>query len=109
MTLLLYTALRLSELVALDIDDVSISARKGVLVVKSGKGDLYREVPLNPPCRNALTKWLGERDAAATESGRCSSDPRADGCRPEQSIWSCVTSQPEPNSRCPRTPSGTRA
>ena len=39
-TLLLCTALRLSELVSLGIDDVSISARKGLLVVKSGKGDL---------------------------------------------------------------------
>ena len=67
MTLLLYTALRLGELVALDVDDTSISARKGLLIVKSGKGDLYREVPLNPPCRHALTKWLRERDAADGE------------------------------------------
>jgi site-specific recombinase XerC len=39
-TLLLYTALRLNELVSLDVDDVSLSARKGLLVIKSGKGDL---------------------------------------------------------------------
>jgi hypothetical protein len=31
-TLLLHTALRLHELVALDVDDVSISARKGPFV-----------------------------------------------------------------------------
>jgi site-specific recombinase XerC len=37
-TLLLYTALRLNELVSLDVDDVSISARKGLLVVKSREG-----------------------------------------------------------------------
>ena len=66
-TLLLYTALRLHELVALDVDDVSISARKGLLVVKSGKGDLYREVPLNPSSRQALTDWLRERAAADGE------------------------------------------
>jgi len=65
--LLLYTALRLNELVSLDIDDVSISARKGMLVVKSGKGDLYREVPLNPSCRHALTDWLRGRAAADEE------------------------------------------
>jgi integrase len=35
-TLLLYTALRLHELVALDVDDVSVSARKGLLIVRSG-------------------------------------------------------------------------
>jgi site-specific recombinase XerC len=66
-TLLLYTALRLNELVALDVHDVSISARKGLLVVRSGKGDLYREVPLNPSCRQALTNWLRDRAAADEE------------------------------------------
>ena len=66
-TLLLYTALRLHELVALDIDDVSLSARKGLLVIRSGKGDLYREVPLNPSCRQTLSDWLRERAAADGE------------------------------------------
>jgi integrase/recombinase XerC len=64
-TLLLYTALRLHELVALDVGDVSISARKGLLVVRSGKGDAYREVPLNRPCRAALEVWLGARGERA--------------------------------------------
>lgn len=60
-TLLLYTALRLHELVDLDVGDVSISARKGLLVVRSGKGDAYREVPLNRSCRQALEDWLKPR------------------------------------------------
>jgi site-specific recombinase XerD len=60
-TLLLYTALRLHELVDLDVGDVSISARKGLLVVRSGKGDAYREVPLNRPCREAVKDWLKPR------------------------------------------------
>jgi len=59
--LLLYTALRLSELVALDVGDARISARKGLLVVRSGKGDQYREVPLNRPVRAALEAWLTVR------------------------------------------------
>jgi site-specific recombinase XerD len=59
--LLLYTALRLSELVALDVADVRLSARKGLLVVRAGKGDFYREVPLNKPVRDALDAWLKER------------------------------------------------
>ncbi len=66
-TLLLYTALRLGELVALDVDDVSISARKGLLVVRSGKGDVYREVPLNPSCRDAVDGWLKERRTRAVD------------------------------------------
>ena len=50
-TLLLYTGLRLSELAALEVTDVAVSARKGVVTVRSGKGDAFREVPLNSVCR----------------------------------------------------------
>jgi site-specific recombinase XerD len=66
-TLFLYTALRQHELVALDVADVAISARKGLLIVRSGKGDVYREIPLNPSCRKALEHWLKERCAADGE------------------------------------------
>jgi site-specific recombinase XerD len=59
--LLLYTALRLTELVTLDVGDARMSARKGVLVVRSGKGDVYREVPLNKPVREVLEVWLKAR------------------------------------------------
>jgi integrase/recombinase XerC len=62
-----YTGLRLSELVALDLRDVRASARKGVVVVRSGKGDAYREVPLNALVRQVLEEWLAERaEVAAT-------------------------------------------
>ena len=60
-TLLFYTALRLGECVGLDIGDVAVSARKGRLVVRSGKGDTYREVSLNADAREALAAWLDER------------------------------------------------
>ena len=65
--LLLYTGLRLTELVALDIGDARISARKGLLVVRSGKGDRYREVPLNRPVRDALEAWLKVRSKRLTD------------------------------------------
>ncbi len=58
---LLYTGLRLAELVALDVDDVKVSARKGIVVVRSGKGDAHREVPLNALVRQVLEEWLAER------------------------------------------------
>lgn len=60
-TVLFYTALRLSELVALDVADVSVSERRGRLTVRSGKGDAYREVPLNSACRKALDEWTTAR------------------------------------------------
>ena len=49
-TVLFYTGVRLSELADLDIDDVSVSERRGRLTVRSGKRDAYREVPLNSAC-----------------------------------------------------------
>ena len=67
---LLYTGLRLAELVALDVEDVRISARKGLLVVRSGKGDAYREVPLNALVRQVLGEWLAERQQRVNEGER---------------------------------------
>jgi integrase/recombinase XerC len=64
---LLYTGLRLAELVALDVDDVRVSARKGLVIVRSGKGDAYREVPLNALVRQVLEEWIAERKTTARE------------------------------------------
>ena len=60
-TLMLYTGLRLSELTALMVTDVAITARTGQVIVRSGKGDRYRTVPLNSACRAALGEWLDQR------------------------------------------------
>ncbi|MDP9475009.1 MAG: tyrosine-type recombinase/integrase [Actinomycetota bacterium] len=59
--LLFYTGLRIGELCKLDVEDVALSARKGRVVVRSGKGDGYREVVLNSEVREALAGWLAER------------------------------------------------
>ena len=59
--LLFYTGLRLSECAALNVDDILISARKGMVIVRSGKGETYREVPLIAEVRQALKDWLKER------------------------------------------------
>lgn len=59
--LLFFTGLRLGEVAALKLDDVAISARKGLVIVRSGKGGAYREVPLNTEVREALDLWLEER------------------------------------------------
>jgi integrase/recombinase XerC len=67
-----YAGLRLSELAALDMADVAVSARRGRLQVRTGKGDAYREVPLNSACRQALEEWFDARAdqlAAPTEAG----------------------------------------
>ena len=67
--LMLFTALRISETVALDVADVRIMTRKGVLVV-IGKGDVQREVPLNALVRHVLEEWLEHRTALARDGER---------------------------------------
>ncbi len=42
-----YAGLRLGEVVALDVDDVQLSARKGVITVRDGKNRKYREIPVH--------------------------------------------------------------
>jgi site-specific recombinase XerD len=59
--LLFYTGLRISECAALTVDDVRLSSRKGLVIVRMGKGNTYREVPLNAEVRAALDAWLEQR------------------------------------------------
>ena len=56
-----YAGVRISEIVALDVDDVARSARKGVLRIL-GKGERVRHVPIHPQLRAALAGWLDERN-----------------------------------------------
>jgi len=65
--LLLFTGLRLSEAAALRVADVRISARKGLVVVRSGKGDAYREVELNALVRAMLDEWIADRTKIAPD------------------------------------------
>ena len=62
--LLFYTGLRLGECAALTLDDVPMSERKGQVIVRQGKGDAYREVPLNKQARASLDAYVKERRAA---------------------------------------------
>ncbi len=61
---LLNTGLRVAEVCALELDDVELTERKGVVTVRQGKGDKMRAVPLNKPAREALTRWLAARGEA---------------------------------------------
>lgn len=60
-SLLFYTGLRIGECAALNQDDVLISARKGTVIVRQGKRDSYREIPLNVNARRALDAWSVNR------------------------------------------------
>lgn len=53
-TLLLHTGLRVQEACSLVWRDVTVRARRGALVVRSGKGGRRREIPLNKDVREAM-------------------------------------------------------
>ncbi len=65
--MLLNTGLRISELCALDMNDVEIGERKGVVHVRAGKGEKARGVPLNKTARDSLRAWLKVRRRADDE------------------------------------------
>jgi integrase/recombinase XerC len=54
-------ALRVGECVALDTADIAVSSRRGKVLVREGKGDNFREVPLNGQTRSAVDAYLQAR------------------------------------------------
>ena len=66
-----YAGLRLGEVGALNTDDIRLSACKGLIIVRMGKGGKYREIPRAPPTsprpravdQRRAARWKG---AAAT-------------------------------------------
>ena len=60
---LLNTGLRAGEVVRLTVDDLTLSSRKGHVLVQ-GKGRKQRVVPLNAEARKAVQRWLKVRAEA---------------------------------------------
>lgn len=63
------TGLRVSELAALDLDDVWITERRGAVQVRLGKGDQPRTVPMNTQTREAVKQWLAVRNTRTGAHG----------------------------------------
>jgi integrase/recombinase XerC len=62
---MLQTGLRLSETAALTLEDVKVSERSGEVLVRHGKGNKERIVPLKAEAREALREWLKVRPQSA--------------------------------------------
>lgn len=60
--LMLHSGLRVGELCSLKREDIQLSARGGQVAV-TGKGNKYREVPLNSTIRKILDRWFTENPA----------------------------------------------
>ncbi|MDL4770725.1 tyrosine-type recombinase/integrase [Actinomadura xylanilytica] len=54
----MYAGTRGGETVALDLDDLRLSAKKGTVIVRFGKGGRYREIPAHPKLLTVLQQWL---------------------------------------------------
>lgn len=61
-SLLFFTGIRIGECVGLNANDVSVAGRRHRVIIRSGKGDRYREIPLNSEATEALRDWLLERN-----------------------------------------------
>lgn len=55
------TGLRLSETLALRLSDITLTERRGSVLVRQGKGNKERSVPLNADARQAAQEWLAVR------------------------------------------------
>ena len=64
--ILVHVGLRIGELTSLTRADVVMSPRKGKIIVRQGKGERRREVPLNSEARKALSDWLSYRGDEGT-------------------------------------------
>ena len=60
-SLMLYTGCRVSDLVNLELHDLTIGERSGSVVFRHGKGNKQRTVPLPLPARKALEAYLASR------------------------------------------------
>ena len=65
-TLMLHAGLRVEEVTLVDVEDITLNERSGSVLIRSGKGDKERSVPLNLVARNALRTWLDLRPAAVS-------------------------------------------
>src|SRR5207245_10567502 len=65
-TLFRYAGPRVSEVAALQIPDVQVSARSGVLIIRRGKGLKHREVPLVQEAREPLDAYFTHREHEAS-------------------------------------------
>ncbi len=61
--MLLHSGLRISELAALNVGDIFVTARKGEIVVRCGKNQKHRRIPMNSDLREVMQSYLaGPRD-----------------------------------------------
>lgn len=66
--LMLNTGLRISEISALNVGDVTLTARTGAVIVRCGKGLKTRTVPLNADAREVLIEYFSKSTSRAEDA-----------------------------------------
>jgi integrase/recombinase XerC len=66
--LMALAGLRLAEVAGLDVDDIALSARRGMVTVRHGKGDVGRSVPLGTEARSLVAAWLRIRPNVSSQA-----------------------------------------
>jgi site-specific recombinase XerD len=79
--LMLYAGPRVEEVERLNLADVELRPKSGVLHVRQGKGFKERDVPLPKPARDPLEAWLKEREKLKVQNDALFVELRA-GYRP---------------------------
>lgn len=69
-TLMVRAGLRVAEVAALDVSDITINERSGAVRVRNGKGNKERIVPLSIEVRMALGELVGNSAATALFGGK---------------------------------------
>lgn len=67
-SLMLYTGCRVSDVVSLELDDMTLGERSGSVTFRFGKGGKQRSVPLPAPARQALQSYLDVRPPVETSN-----------------------------------------
>ena len=66
--LMLYAGIRASEVVGLELNDVTVAPRSGQVVCRQGKGNKQRTVPLSVEARRVVQAYLETRPPADTQA-----------------------------------------
>jgi site-specific recombinase XerD len=66
--LMIGAGLQIAEVAALTIHDIITTDRKGLVTVRNGQGDKFKQVPLNHDIRKAINSYLVERPVCSSEA-----------------------------------------
>jgi site-specific recombinase XerD len=62
-----HTGMRLNEISTLRLGDIQLGERSGKVLIRQGKGNKERIVPLNSEARKAIQEWLAVRPEAESD------------------------------------------